>query len=36
VLSLEKRQQALRVLSRIVAQQLLPPPKGKEVGHEDG
>ena len=33
-LSLERRQGALRTLSRIVAQQLEPPPEGKEVDDE--
>jgi len=29
------RQQTLKTLSRIVTQQLLPPPDEKEVDHED-
>ncbi len=35
VLRLEDRQQTLRVLSRIVAQQLQLPPNVEEVNHED-
>lgn len=33
-LSLERRQGVLRTLSRVVAQQLEPPPEGKEVDDE--
>ena len=33
-LSLERRQAALRTLSRVVAQQLEPTPAGKEVNDE--